>query len=74
MSKEDNGENLKEETSYEDERERKVEELGSTESNEEKEPVPVTRKRPEPKAPSQSADTEKPTAETSKVCVCSQSE
>lgn len=74
MSEEDNGENLKEETSYEDKSEQKVEELGSTESNEEKEPVPVTRKRPEPKAPSQSADTEKPIAETSKVCVCSQSE
>ncbi|XP_010717466.1 protein FAM114A2 [Meleagris gallopavo] len=67
MSEEDNGENLKEEASYEDENEQKVEELGSTESNEEKEPVPVTRKRPEPKAPSQPAGTEKPTAETSKV-------
>ncbi|XP_040538633.1 protein FAM114A2 [Gallus gallus] len=67
MSEEDNGENLKGETSHEDENEQKVEELGSTESNEEREPVPVTRKRPEPKAPSQSAGTETPTAETSKV-------
>lgn len=74
MSEEDNGENLKGETSHEDENEQKVEELGSTESNEEREPVPVTRKRPEPKAPSQSAGTEMPTAETSKVCVCVQFE
>ncbi|POI28847.1 hypothetical protein CIB84_007402 [Bambusicola thoracicus] len=67
MSEEDNGDSLKGETSYEDENEQKVEELGSTESKEEREPVPVTRKRPEPKAPSQSAGTETPTAETSKV-------
>uniref|UniRef100_A0A8C3LTP3 Family with sequence similarity 114 member A2 n=1 Tax=Chrysolophus pictus TaxID=9089 RepID=A0A8C3LTP3_CHRPC len=67
MSEEDIGENLKEETSYEDENEQKVEEPGSTESNEEKEPVSVTRKRPDPKAPSQSAGIKKPTAESSKV-------
>uniref|UniRef100_A0A8C2T5H1 Family with sequence similarity 114 member A2 n=1 Tax=Coturnix japonica TaxID=93934 RepID=A0A8C2T5H1_COTJA len=68
MSEEDNGVNLKEETSScEDENEQKVEELGSAESNEEKQPVPMTRKRPEPKAPSQSVGPEKPTTETSKV-------
>ncbi|XP_065590737.1 protein FAM114A2 [Cyrtonyx montezumae] len=66
MSEEDNGESVKEETSYEDENEQKVEKLGSTESSEETEPVPMTRKRPEPKAISQPASTEKPTTETSK--------
>ncbi|KFV48929.1 Protein FAM114A2 [Gavia stellata] len=68
MSERDSGENLKEETSYKDENEQKAEELGCTESNEEREqqlePVPMTRKRPEPKPPSQPAATEKPTAET----------
>ncbi|NXA09895.1 F1142 protein, partial [Sapayoa aenigma] len=69
MSEKDGGENLKEETSYKEENERKTEELGCSESNEEKEldTVPVTRKRPEPKPPSQPAATEKPTAETIKV-------
>ncbi|NXJ13288.1 F1142 protein, partial [Odontophorus gujanensis] len=66
MSEEDSGENRKEETSYEDENEQKVEKLGSTESGEETEPVPMTRKRPEPKAISQPASTEKPTTETPK--------
>ncbi|OXB76154.1 UNVERIFIED_CONTAM: hypothetical protein H355_016732 [Colinus virginianus] len=66
MSEEDSGENLKEETSRKDENEQKVEKLGSTESSEETEPVPMTRKRPEPKAISHPASTEKPTAETSK--------
>ncbi|XP_010577273.1 PREDICTED: protein FAM114A2 isoform X2 [Haliaeetus leucocephalus] len=69
MSERDSGENLKEETSYEDEQ--KAEELGCTESSEEREqelePVPMTRKRPEPKPPSQLAATEKTTAETLKV-------
>ncbi|NWW22163.1 F1142 protein, partial [Falcunculus frontatus] len=69
MSEEDSGENLKEETSYEDENEQKTEELRCSESNEgrEQETVPVTRKRPEPKPPSQPAATEKPAAETIKV-------
>ncbi|KFV14974.1 Protein FAM114A2 [Tauraco erythrolophus] len=71
MSEKDSGENLKEETSYKDENERKAEELGCTESNEgreqELEPLPMTRKRPEPKPPSQPATTEKPTGETHKV-------
>ncbi|NXK49367.1 F1142 protein, partial [Chauna torquata] len=69
MSEKDNGENLKEETSFEDENERKLEGVGCTESSEEREqePVPLTRKRPEPKPPSQSAATEKPTTETLKV-------
>uniref|UniRef100_A0A8C0B0E6 Family with sequence similarity 114 member A2 n=1 Tax=Buteo japonicus TaxID=224669 RepID=A0A8C0B0E6_9AVES len=69
MSERDSGENLKEETSYEDEQ--KAEELGCTESSEEREqelePVPMTRKRPEPKPPSQPAATEKTAAETLKV-------
>lgn len=72
MSERDSGENLKEETSYEDEQ--KAEELGCTESSEEREqelePVPMTRKRPEPKPPSQPAATEKTAAETLKVCSC----
>ncbi|KFO69971.1 Protein FAM114A2 [Cuculus canorus] len=71
MSEKDSSENLKEETSYGDENEEKAEELGCTESSEERdqepEPVPMTRKRPEPKPPSQPAATEKPTAETLKV-------
>ncbi|NXH29277.1 F1142 protein, partial [Myiagra hebetior] len=69
MSEEDSGENLKEETSYKDENEQKTEELGCSESSErrEQETVPVTRKRPEPKPPSQPAATEKPAAETIKV-------
>lgn len=72
MSEEDSGENLKDETSYEAENEQKTEELGCSESNEgrEQEIVPVTRKRPEPKPPSQPAATEKPTGETIKVCSC----
>ncbi|NXG78294.1 F1142 protein, partial [Baryphthengus martii] len=53
------------------ENEQKVEELGYDESSEEREqelePVPMTRKRPEPKPPSQPAATEKPAAETLKV-------
>ncbi|KFV95662.1 Protein FAM114A2 [Eurypyga helias] len=71
MSEKDSGENLKEETSYKDVNEPKTEELGCPESNEEGErelePVPMTRKRPEPKPPSQPAATEKPAAETLKV-------
>ncbi|NXA91129.1 F1142 protein, partial [Melanocharis versteri] len=69
MSEEDSGENLKEETSYEAENEEKTEELACSESSEgkEQEAVPVTRKRPEPKPPSQPAATEKPAAETIKV-------
>ncbi|KAF1551621.1 hypothetical protein FQV10_0015944, partial [Eudyptes schlegeli] len=71
MSEKDSSENLREETSYKDENEQKAEELGCTESNEEREqelePVPMTRKRPEPKPPSQPAATEKPVAETLKV-------
>ncbi|NXD02412.1 F1142 protein, partial [Certhia familiaris] len=69
MSEEDSGENLKDETSYEAENEQKTEELGCSESNEgrEQETVPVTRKRPEAKPPSQPAATEKPAGETSKV-------
>lgn len=76
MSEEDSGENLKEEISYKDDNEQKTEELGSSESSEgrEQEAVPVTRKRPEPKPPSQPAATEKPAAETIKVhsCACSE--
>lgn len=72
MSERDSGGNLKEETSYE--YEQKAEELGCTESSEEREPelepVPMTRKRPEPKPPSQPAATEETTAETLKVCSC----
>ncbi|KAM6055906.1 protein FAM114A2 isoform 3-T5 [Chlamydotis macqueenii] len=71
MSEKESSENLKEETSYKDENEQKTEELGCSESNEEREqelePVPMTRKRPEPKPPSQPSATEKPTAETLKV-------
>uniref|UniRef100_A0A8C4J8W5 Family with sequence similarity 114 member A2 n=1 Tax=Dromaius novaehollandiae TaxID=8790 RepID=A0A8C4J8W5_DRONO len=71
MSEKDSSENLKEEASHEDENEQKPEELGSTESSEqgeqEHEPVPMTRKRPEPKPPSQPAATEKAPAETLKV-------
>ncbi|NXS92053.1 F1142 protein, partial [Jacana jacana] len=71
MSEKDSGESLKEETSYEDENEQKAEDLGCAESSEEREqelePVPMTRKRPEPKPPSQPAATEKPAAETLKV-------
>ncbi|XP_069725513.1 protein FAM114A2 isoform X2 [Phaenicophaeus curvirostris] len=71
MSEKGSSENLKEETSYGDENEQKAEELGCTESNEEREqepePVPMTRKRPEPKPPSQPAAPEKPAAETLKV-------
>ncbi|NXX93523.1 F1142 protein, partial [Centropus bengalensis] len=71
MSEKDGCENLKEETFYGDENEQKAEELGCAESNEERErehePVPMTRKRPEPKTPSQPAATEKPAAETLKV-------
>ncbi|KAM9373382.1 protein FAM114A2 isoform 1-T2 [Phaethornis superciliosus] len=71
MSEKDSSENLTEETSYKDENEQKAEELGCAESNEEKEPelkpVPVTRKRPEPKSPTQPAATEKPAAEALKV-------
>ncbi|NWW76120.1 F1142 protein, partial [Climacteris rufus] len=69
MSEKDSSENLKEETSYEDEKEEKTEERGCSESNEgrEQETVPVTRKRPEPKPPSQPAAPEKPAAETTKV-------
>lgn len=71
MSEKDGGENLKEETSYEDGSEQKAEEAGCIESNEEREqelePAPMTRKRPEPKPPSQSSATEKPPAETLKV-------
>lgn len=74
MSEEDSGENLKDETSYEAENEQKTEELGCSESSEgrEQETVPVTRKRPEPKPPSQPAATEKPASETTKVrsCAC----
>uniref|UniRef100_A0A8C3PRT7 Family with sequence similarity 114 member A2 n=1 Tax=Calidris pygmaea TaxID=425635 RepID=A0A8C3PRT7_9CHAR len=71
MSEKDSGESLKEETSHEDENEQKAEDLGCAERNEEREqelePVPMTRKRPEPKSPSQPAATEKPAAETLKV-------
>lgn len=78
MSEKDSGEDLKEETSNEDGNEQKAEDLGSTESNQEKEqeiePVPMTRKRPEPKPPSQPAATEKPAAETLKVCSYASSE
>ncbi|XP_074740171.1 protein FAM114A2 isoform X1 [Strix uralensis] len=66
MSEKDSCENLKEETSDEGENEQKAEELGCAESDEEREqelnPVPMTRKRPEPKSPSQPAATEKPAA------------
>jgi len=72
MSEKDSGENLKEETSCEDENEQKAEGLGCAEGDEgrepELEPVAMTRKRPEPKLPSQPAATEKPAAETLKVC------
>lgn len=72
MSEKDSSESLKEEASYEEENEQKAEELGCAESNEEREqelePVPMTRKRPEPKPPSQPAATGKPAAETLKVC------
>lgn len=76
MSEKDNGENLEEEATYEDENEQKPEERGHVESSKEKEqePVPMTRKRPEPKPPSQSAATEKSTADTPKVCFCARSE
>lgn len=69
MSEEHSGENLNEETFYEAENEQKTEELGCSESSEgkEQETVPVTRKRPEPKPPSQPAATAKPAAETTKV-------
>ncbi|XP_063204786.1 protein FAM114A2 [Chroicocephalus ridibundus] len=71
MSEKDSSESLKEEASYEEENEQKAEELGCAESNEEREqelePVPMTRKRPEPKPPSQPAATGKPAAETLKV-------
>ncbi|NXD76337.1 F1142 protein, partial [Halcyon senegalensis] len=69
MSEKDSSENLKEECSYKDKNEQKAEELGCNESTEEgeQEPVPMTRKRPEPKPPSQPAATEKPAAETVKV-------
>ncbi|KAM6251467.1 protein FAM114A2 isoform 2-T2 [Porphyrio hochstetteri] len=71
MSEREGSENLKEKASYEDENEQKAEELGHADSNEEREqeldPVPMTRKRPEPKPPSQPAATEKPAAETLKV-------
>ncbi|XP_041337782.1 protein FAM114A2 [Pyrgilauda ruficollis] len=69
MSEEGSGENLKDETSYKAENEQKTEELGCSESSEgrEQETVPVTRKRPEPKPPSQPAATEKPAGETVKV-------
>lgn len=78
MSEKDSSENLKGETSHEDENEQEAEELGSSESDEEKEqelePVPMTRKRPEPKPPSQPVATEKPAADTLKVCSCAHSE
>lgn len=76
MSEKDSCESLKDETSYEAENEQKTEELGCSESNEgrEQETVPVTRKRPEPKPPSQPAATEKPAGETIKVCSCACSE
>ncbi|KAM8994177.1 protein FAM114A2 isoform 3-T3 [Ara ararauna] len=71
MSEKDSGEDPKEETSNGDGNEQKAEDRGSTESNQEKEqeiePVPMTRKRPEPKPPSQPAATEKPAAETLKA-------
>ncbi|XP_061859092.1 protein FAM114A2 isoform X1 [Colius striatus] len=71
MSEEDSSENLKEETFYEAENGQEAEELGCTESSEEREQelesVPMTRKRPEPKPPSQPAATEKPAAETHQV-------
>ncbi|KAM6116278.1 protein FAM114A2 isoform 2-T2 [Pterocles gutturalis] len=71
MSEKDSGENLKEETSCKDENKQKVEELGYADSNEEREqelePVPMTRKRPEPKPPSQPAATEGPAVETPEV-------
>ncbi|NXL79219.1 F1142 protein, partial [Leptocoma aspasia] len=69
MSEEDSGENLKDGTSYEAENEQKTGEFGCSESSEgrEQESVPVTRKRPEPKPPSQPAATEKPAGETIKV-------
>ncbi|NXL85747.1 F1142 protein, partial [Alectura lathami] len=62
MSEKDNVENPKEETSCKNENEQRVKEPGCAEGNEEREPVPMTRKRPEPKPPSL-----KPTAETVKV-------
>ncbi|NXW61341.1 F1142 protein, partial [Eurystomus gularis] len=69
MSEKDSCDILKEETSYEDEQ--KAKELGCDESDEERgqelQPVPMTRKRPEPKPLSQPAATEKPAAETIKV-------
>ncbi|NXI56150.1 F1142 protein, partial [Chloroceryle aenea] len=71
MSGKDSSENLNEECSYKDKNVQKAEEFGCNESTEEREqelePVPMTRKRPEPKPPSQPAATEKPTAETLKV-------
>lgn len=78
MSEKDSGENLTEETSYKGENKQEAEEFGCTKNNEEREqelePVPMTRKRPEPKPPSQPAATEKPAAEILKVCSCATSE
>lgn len=76
MSEEDSGENMKDETSYKAENEQKTEERGCSESSEgrQQETVPVTRKRPEPKPPSQPAATEKPADETIKVSSCACSE
>ncbi|NXY83734.1 F1142 protein, partial [Alcedo cyanopectus] len=71
MSEKDRSENLKEECSCKDKNEQNAEELGYSESTEEREqelePVPMTRKRPEPKPLSQPVATEKPPAETVKV-------
>ncbi|NXD09335.1 F1142 protein, partial [Nothocercus nigrocapillus] len=71
MSEKGSSDNLKEEASHEGENEQNPEELGATESSEqgeqEHEPVPMTRKRPEPKPPTQPDATEKVPAETLKV-------
>ncbi|NXP79697.1 F1142 protein, partial [Ramphastos sulfuratus] len=71
MSEKDSSESLKEETSCKGENEEKAEELSCDKSDEvreqESEPVPMTRKRPEPKPPCQPPATEKPPAETLKV-------
>ncbi|NWX95432.1 F1142 protein, partial [Nothoprocta ornata] len=71
MSEKDSSGNLEEEASHEGENGQKPEEFGATESREqgeqEREPAPVTRKRPEPKAPAQPAAAEKAPAEALKV-------
>uniref|UniRef100_A0A8C6Z4E0 Family with sequence similarity 114 member A2 n=1 Tax=Nothoprocta perdicaria TaxID=30464 RepID=A0A8C6Z4E0_NOTPE len=63
MSEKASSGNLKEEASHDGENGQKPEELGATESSEqgeqEREPAPMTRRRPEPKAPAQPPAAEK---------------